>query len=306
MATEKVRERNSLTLVRGENYIALPRDPQPWIIEKIVPSGGVMIVYGAPKEGKSYMALGMAIAIANENVHGFLGHAILKHGPVVYLQVDTPREEWASRVERVQDEGIENIYWTDANLVPYPFTVTDPETRHALKAKILELKPVVLIVDTLREVHCEDEDNNTAMKNVLTNLKEVVNDTNTTLILVAHARKSGQKRKDEAPIEDDLMNDLRGASYVTGRCDIVSKMSNSKFLVRGRSIANTVFHIEQDQRTLLWRLKDQAAEHAKALNYVMTAPELKSDNDRLRMLKAMTGLDDDASLKTQMTDWRPL
>jgi RecA-family ATPase len=125
---QQIEEAVEFNIVWGENYLALPRDPQPWLIDKLVPSGGLMNLYGKPKLGKSYGALGIAHAIANESVDSFLGHQVVKHGKVVYLQVDTPRSEWAQRQERMVKGGysIKNIGWLDANLVPYPVNVTTP------------------------------------------------------------------------------------------------------------------------------------------------------------------------------------
>ena len=299
-----VGDKPSFTLVRGENYLALPRDPQPWLVDKLVPSGGVMLVGGAPKEGKSFMALGIAVAIANPQCTSFLGRDVLKHGPVIYLQVDTPREEWASRIERIKGEGIDNIYWSDANLVPYPLTITDGAIKYALTQKLRELHPVLLVVDTLREVHNDDENDNTAMKRVITALVEVTRETNTTLLMVAHTRKHNAVKRGEE-YEINLVDDIRGANYVAGRCDIISIMSKGRFILTGRSIGNKAYAVEQNPLTLLWGMKDSTVEIGAALDYVMQAPELKNADDRLAMLMAQVPtLSKDDAIE-RMQSWKP-
>jgi hypothetical protein len=259
-----------------------------------------MAIGGAPKTGKSFTALGMAVAIANPKIATFWDQPVVKHGPVLYLQVDTPREEWAGRIDRIRQLGIDDVYWTDANLVPYPLTVTDPAIKFHLHEKIKELKPVMVVIDTLREVHNEDENDATAMKQVIQGLVEVTKGTGTTLLLVAHTRKEGQKKRGEQ-YDDDPIGDLRGSNYIAGRCDVVSKQTaDRRFVCVGRSIGGKTFYLEQEPATLLWKLRDRSQEIAAALKYVMTAPELmdkggdeqKTFANRLSMLMAQTGIEE--------------
>lgn len=302
--------KNPFTFVRGEAYLQLKRDPQPWLVHKLVPSGGVMAIGGAPKTGKSFTALGIAVAVANPKIDKFWDQQVVKHGPVLYLQVDTPREEWAGRIERIKALGIDDVYWTDANLVPYPLTITDPGIKFHLHEKIKELKPVMVVVDTLREVHNEDENDATAMKQVIQGLVEVTKGTGTTLLLVAHTRKEAAKKKGEE-YHDDPIGDLRGSNYIAGRCDVVSKQTaDRRFVCVGRSIGGKTFHLEQDPTTMLWRLRDRSLEIESAVKYVMTAPEMivkgneqKTYENRLNMLKAMTGLEDDRC-KELIAQWQ--
>src|SRR3954464_3156993 len=48
-----------------EDYLNLPVNNTPWIIEPLIPVGGIINLYGRPKLGKSFMAIDLARAIAN-------------------------------------------------------------------------------------------------------------------------------------------------------------------------------------------------------------------------------------------------
>src|SRR5688572_17453980 len=96
------------------DYIKLPRKPSKWLIEGLIPVGYTNI-YAAPKSGKSFLALGIceAIVCAEPTYFHFPVHV---EGPVAYLQVDTPREEWGDRYEEQERikrlGGRKHPFWT--------------------------------------------------------------------------------------------------------------------------------------------------------------------------------------------------
>jgi RecA-family ATPase len=295
-------DKPQIKLYKGKSYVALPRDPQPWLIEKIVPSGGAMNIYGKPKLGKSYGALGIAFAVADEKATEWLGYKVIKHGPVVYLQVDTPRSEWADRIERLSGvHDIENVYFTDLNLVPYPFNINQQDVKEALMEVLTPIKPVLLVVDTLREVHEGDENDSTAMKKVISSLVECTMKSNTSLLLVSHSRK------DQVERGEDLMNDGRGSSYVAGRMDIVAKLTEKYLTVQGRSIGHTKIGIEQvpmgrpDGGMIV--LNGEKAENEANLKYVLAQPDL-SDAARARLLAAMDGKIEPETARSRIRDYK--
>jgi KaiC/GvpD/RAD55 family RecA-like ATPase len=58
-------------------------DPE-WLVEGAVIDNGLGFIYGAPGTGKSFVALSLALAIANKR-ESWWGRKILKHGPVLYI-----------------------------------------------------------------------------------------------------------------------------------------------------------------------------------------------------------------------------
>lgn len=279
-----------------DDYLALPREPVPWLIKHLVPAGGLMNIYGKPKLGKSYAALGIADAIANPECTQFLGKDVLKHGSVIYLQVDTPRNDWAKRGQDLKEAGYKfhygenKVYFTDANLVPYPLNVLNDVILAGLKKKVLELKPLILVIDTLREVHEEDEDKSKEMKKVITALVQATKETGTTLILISHARKDNP-----LATEDNLMDDARGSSYIPGRMDVIAKLTEKKLLLAGRSIGKGHIDIEQDEHHMLV-VNNKKQEEEAALKHVLSNSSL-SVEEQAKLLSALTGTEHEAAKK---------
>ena len=210
--------------VSTDRYLTLPRDPQKWIIKNLLPVGGIANIYGKPKAKKSFASTGMAQAIAS-GAPDWNGFPVLKPGKVFYLQIDTPRGEWADRWHRLKEAGfdVSNVMQADMLLTPsYPFNILDPHQHDWLKKQVELEKPVLVIIDTLREAHGADENNSTDMRNVITGIVSAC--APAAVLLVSHARKDSLFSMTAG---DDLMSDQRGSSYVSGRMDNVMRMTAS-------------------------------------------------------------------------------
>lgn len=277
----EVEQEEMFRFVWGDNYLALPRDPQPWLIEKLVPAGGLMNLYSKPKMGKSYLALGIAEAVSNPLITEYLGRSVIKHGPVAYLQIDTPRNEWGHRVEILKESVgfcTRLIAFTDANLVPYPLDITADFVRAGLQKWIEKNKPALLIVDTLREIHEGDENKSEIMKKVITALVQCSQSTNTTVLLVSHSRK------ENVNIAESITDDGRGSSYVAGRMDIIAKLTEKGLWLKGRSIGENKIIMEQDADSHMWTLNANKAEQEANTKYCAEQPNL-SIRDRAKLLQ---------------------
>jgi hypothetical protein len=139
----------------------------------------------------------------------------------VYVQLDTPRTLWADRVEKLVKaghKGLNEVWFADRDsLNTHPFDVLKPDHFRLLSSALNAVKPVVVIIDTLREAHSGEENDSTAMQQVVAHLEAVVKPS--ALVLVAHARKSNPE------FGHDLMNDNRGSSYIVGKMDAIVRFS---------------------------------------------------------------------------------
>lgn len=296
----------AFTFVRGSNYLALPRSPQPWLIDKVIPAGGLANVFGQPKLGKSFAALAIAEAIADPAIEEWMGFPVKQHGPVAYLQVDTPRSEWAERVEKLRATGhnIDNIHFTDALLTPYPVELTADAQREALKLAIAAIRPVLLVVDTLREIHGGDENDSGAMRAVISAVVDACRHTDTAILFVSHSRKEaaaggggkwgkpkspGGDDDDEQVDENDLMEGGRGSSYVSGRMDVVIRMTKRHLTMKGRAIDTTRVAYDKLPSGMIVRNQSDAENEAH-IKYVLSSKQLSSERQRAEMLAAMENI----------------
>lgn len=235
----------SLSFKTGPGYLKLPREPQPWLIERLLPVG-LTNLYGKPKSRKSFIALGIAAAIADGRPD-WNGFRVARHGPVAYLQIDTPRVAWADRIEKLQNVlgyDLTNLHLADMQTVPYPFNILDEKTYKLLQLQLSEIKPVLTIIDTLRESFSGDENDSNTMRNVITSLVAAARweGGESSIIFISHARKDGVMHT-VGGAGDLLMDDARGSSYVSGRMDMVIKVTEKQMAWKGRQT-------DQQQRDL--------------------------------------------------------
>ena len=80
--------------------------PPEWLVEPLLTVDSQAILFGAPGEGKSFVALSFALAVATGR--DWLGHKV-KQGPVVYIAAEGGRGIW-KRVRAWQKEnGIDSV-----------------------------------------------------------------------------------------------------------------------------------------------------------------------------------------------------
>lgn len=206
-------------------YLALPHEDIPWLIEGLVPIGGICNVFGPPKARKSFLCLDMARHISGpaEIFSEWLGFKVHKHGPILYVQLDTPRNLWMDRFHKLAAAKVDfpahDFYVADIGQTPYPFDAL----KHAaqwLAIEVARIQPVLVVIDTIREAHRGDEDKSDHMQQVISSLMLACSPA--AVMLVSHSKKV-QLLNGVAP-EASLNNDNRGSGYVAGRVDCIIQL----------------------------------------------------------------------------------
>lgn len=259
----------------GPNYHALPRNPQKWLIDELIPFAGLVNLYGRPKTHKSFAALSIAAAIAG-TADTWNGFPVMQHGPVMYLQIDTPRSEWGDRMHTLSTHGLDfsNVWTADMQMVPtYPFSILAPNGNLVwLKQQIATIKPVLVIYDTLLEVHGGNENEAMVMQNVIGQLVRAALPVLAASLLISHQKKDSAYMKAGG---DDLMDDARGSSYVSGRMDNIIRLTETRLTWKGRSSAGAVC-TKIDPDTQLVVLDANAAKEADAVTRVVAREKAKN------------------------------
>ena len=234
-------------------YIALPHDEEAWIIDPLIPAGGLCNLYGAPKLGKSTLALQMGAAIASGQ-ETWMGFPIPRSGPVVYIQLDTPRSLWRERLATFASgtlPGIESLHVADSEIAPEDFDILNDERgyRQWLRDQTSALDPVLTIIDTLREFHRGDENDSAVMTKVMSELRLSTHPS--ALLLLSHSRKESQLTSMA------LMESARGSSYVAGRMDTVMRLSKHALTYQGRTCEETRLIMRLNVETHLWEIETE-------------------------------------------------
>ncbi len=283
-------------------YLSQPREHETWLLKPLLPVGGAALIFAAPKAGKSYIAIQLALAL-NGQAPDWLGFPVLKTGKVLYLQLDTPRSTWMFRFEEmIKKHGLKydsnSLLLADRESVEFfPFDILQP-THMKYLANIVQVhQPVAVIIDTLREVHSGDEDTSTTSRNVISNLVGATHPA--ALIIISHSRKNNPEA------EKSIMDDHRGSSYITGRMDAILRLTKSRLYYAGRSIEEGNIKIERLDNGL-WQPRQDAADET-ALAKVLADPSLTTMRAKARALATLVAINEEAAMsRVRLRTARPV
>jgi hypothetical protein len=249
---------------------------QQWLIHDLWGRAAVGIIGGAPKCGKSWLGLDMAISVAS-------GTRALDHfevetpGPsLVYLAEDALPMVRA-RIDAICQHRHLDIQGLDVNVITVAALRLDlAADQKRLALTVRDLKPKMLLLDPLVRLHRLDENSASEISGLLGFLRELQRENDVAIVLVHHASKKHRAQPGQA---------LRGSSDLHAFGD-----SNAYLAARNEHLSLTLEHrsakaIDPLELTLTSR-PDGTATHL-ALRMVPQRPKgLPSDDleNRTRQL----------------------
>ena len=135
--------------ISWQELVSQPLGAIPFLIDPYVPEGGIVLLYGKTRIGKSPLTWEIARCVGSGE--SFFGHQT-RLGRVLYLEFDTPRRLIQPRLELL--ETAPNVWW---EFPPACHLVTSAAVQASFRALHAELKPDLVIINTLRAVHQGDE-----------------------------------------------------------------------------------------------------------------------------------------------------
>jgi energy-coupling factor transporter ATP-binding protein EcfA2 len=197
-----------LTTVTAQDLVAEKLGEVEWVIPSFIPAGGFTVLYGAPKSGKTTLAMHMAAAIVGSRV--FLGgHSNLAE-PVILLDLEQSRRVTQRRMIEVgAHQAFEHLHiWSGR-----------PPALADLLATIEKIKPPVVFVDSLsRWLLLEQENDNAELTRRLGPIVAAFQERDVALVVIHHDRKS----------EGDSGRNMRGASALLAMCDVAIEVRKEK------------------------------------------------------------------------------
>ncbi len=204
LALEEAREaegfRPRLRFAPLSELFAEPEERVRWLVEERLPMGGLSLLAGKPKAGKSTLARSLGLAVARGAP--WLGLEVAE-GPCFYLALEEKRGEFRSHLRDLGATGEE------------PFSAffgSAPEDALEELARMAEReRPALLVVDTLqRLVRARDLNDYAEVTTRLEPLLGIARDSGAHVLLVHHARKG------EAPFQGDA---ILGSTALLGSVD---------------------------------------------------------------------------------------
>lgn len=185
----------------------------PELIDGFVPSGGVMVLAGAPATGKSFTALSWAAAIAEGSP--WFGRAT-RQASVLYVLGEgfsgfgKRIKAWKAVNGRPMSNNIDFI-----DGLTYGASLKDPAAVQQLIGLINEVPTGLVVFDTLSVLaNLTNENDNAEVAQVMANVHTIAQATGATVMVIHHTTKS--------------TGSVRGASAFVGNSDTVVVAAKEK------------------------------------------------------------------------------
>ena len=239
-----------LAVIDGETLMDTRLPKRNFCVETLLPEG-ISMLGGAPKVGKSWMVLLLALQVAKGEP---LWNLPTKQGTVLYLALEDSQSRLQDRLNRLTDEVPASIFFTTA-----AGTIGDELCMQISKFKLENPDTVLVIIDTFQIVRNNGIETSYANDyEEVRELKALADDLKISLLLVHHLRKQG----DSYPL-----NKLSGTTGISGAMDAVFILDRSKrnancatLFYTGRDIESREIEIRLKKENCEWELKGDSLE----------------------------------------------
>ena len=210
-------------------------------------SQGLFILAGAPKVGKSWLALDMCLSIAKREK--VLGKAT-SCGHAVYLSLEDSLIRLQNRLYELTDDPSDNLHFA---IMAESISNGLPEQIEYCRKRFDDLK--IVFIDTLQMVRNESESSYGSDYKELSVLKALADKLGIAIVLVHHTRKCA---------DSDPFNMISGSTGLSGCVDgsmvlIESKRGSrtAKLHCVGRDIENAEINLQFDSNLKKWIVTDE-------------------------------------------------
>jgi len=198
---------------------------RPWIVQGYLLRGSITVVSGPGSAGKSSLmvawALSMALGVPYGNFRPIRPYKVLSYN------VEDDRDEQLRRIsascrqfDKSPYDAVQNLRMvgptemgTLLHLGPDGRLLFNTPVMHELEEYIDLWKPDVVMLDPFVELHSSEENDNTAIRQVLARFRSWAVQMKVALVLLHHARKGGSTPGDP--------DSLRGASAIVGAARVI-------------------------------------------------------------------------------------
>jgi hypothetical protein len=247
--------------ITGQQLDALDIPPMKWAVEGILPEGACLLA-GSPKIGKSWLALNLALAVANGGVA--LGRIKVEQGNVLYLAL----EDGTRRLQSRQRKLMASLGISPPERIV--FFTRWPKCGEgglgAIKEAMTKHKPRLVIVDTLARIQDSPKGNDNKYLvdyQLVGSLQELGLEMGIAIVLITHVRKSGAGKVRAA----DPLEEVSGTMGLTGAADVVLVLSKTReeksgtLFVTGRDVIEQEFRMLWDGQYCQWSIAEGGDVH---------------------------------------------
>lgn len=245
---------NGLGPIAFETFL---REPDPGYSELVtglgIPDVGVTILAGPPKSLKTMLAGQLAICLStidDDSTIPFLGSAIQRPGPVLFVEEEGNRHRLRERFRR-QTDGLGAHapaiqVWLFGGL-----RLDNAGWVKRLGEAIRHHSSRLVVLDPFSFLHSADENKPTAMAPIMRTLNRLAKDNETSILAIHHVTKPQADRP-----QGRLGDRIRGASSITAGVDalfVLDRTGDKRARLQSdaRDAESVDIHLELDVETLL-------------------------------------------------------
>jgi len=189
-----------------------------WVIDKWIPKGDICFIAGKAASYKTTICLHWAYCLANDKL--VFNNYKVQPSRVLYMNEENSNSVLVNIVKRVKTgleitNGSRNIAFSLLNNIRFDII----EDINKLVEFINKNKIDVIFFDSFRRFFLGEENDATLMNRLFNVLKHIRSKTDTTLIIIHHAKKSSKADG------GDIRDSLRGSSDIVNSADNIIEVS---------------------------------------------------------------------------------
>lgn len=197
-------------------YKNITIQPPKYYIKDILPEEGIMLLFGAPKLGKSWLAKQAAFSIATGK--DFLGLPT-KQAKVLIVQFEIAIRAYQWRLKTLLQGAYKDLEPSHLYTAsPGQMNLDDDEVFEPFANVIESIHPNVIVLDCLQACFGGDENSSRDIGEFISNIEKLKARNNAAIILVHHSRKTQAGTASTS-------NDARGQSRISGWVDTLCSMN---------------------------------------------------------------------------------
>jgi RecA-family ATPase len=237
---------NELDIKSAAELFNTQFDDIRWIVPGLI-GEGLTLINGAPKIGKSWFVLALAISASAGGK--FLGKLEIPKTDTLYLALEDTKRRIHNRLVQLSSPGLENLkiatQWKDGYRGLSNFLSENRSIR-------------LIIIDTLaRFANIEDMNNYATTTVAMVHLKKIAETMGVAIVLIHHAKKIGSNSNSA-----DWMESALGSTGLTGATDSTIFISRQRgkntatLYATGRDIQDIKYNLEMNFTCGCWIIID--------------------------------------------------
>jgi archaellum biogenesis ATPase FlaH len=202
-------------VIKGDDLLKTELPEVEFLVEGLIPKGGITMLVGNPSSGKSWLMLEIAKTVASNKL--LFGKFKTKESRVLYIDEETPFLENKRRWSKLNPAPITLVDF----MAMQGFRIDNDEQRKALLDFIGWRNYNLIIFDSLRDIHSLNENDSLEAQRLIDCLKELTK--KGASVLVSH-----HQRKERFMDSKDPSQMLRGSSAILAGIDSLLSIENPK------------------------------------------------------------------------------